>query len=148
MLNAENARLMAQAIPRRRWHIGILLGVGVLIIYIDRINLSVAAPQLRQEFGLNDGQLGLLFSAFFWSYAVLQIPSGLLLDRFGVKNVGRWGSCLWSVASLIVAFTGGFGGIFAARMLLGVAEAPGFPANAKAIGGCLVDPGTHCATRR
>ncbi len=110
------------------------MGTGTLVTYFDRLNLSVAAPQLRHEFGLSLGELGLLFSAFYWSYAVLQIPSGLVLDRFGVKSVGRWGSFLWSVASLIMAFTGGFGGVFIARILLGIAEAPSFPANAKAIG--------------
>jgi MFS transporter, ACS family, D-galactonate transporter len=105
-----------------------------MVNYIDRINLSVAAPQLQHEFGLGNAQLGLLFSAFFWAYALLQIPSGLVLDRFGVTRVGRASALLWSVASLLVAFTGGLGGMFIARMLLGVAEAPGFPANAKAVG--------------
>ena len=124
----------AKRIPRRRWGIGALLGVGVLINYFDRINLSVAGPQLQEAFHLTPGQLGLLFSAFFWSYAMLQIPTGLLLDRFGVKRVGRWGAFLWGVASIITALAGGFGGIFAARVLLGVAEAPGFPASSKATG--------------
>ncbi len=125
---------LSTQIPRRRWMIGGLLGVGVLINYIDRINLSVAAPQLKAEFHLTTADMGLLFSAFFWSYALLQIPVGMILDRFGVTRVGRWGALLWAVASAAVAFTGGFGGIFAARMLLGVAEAPGFPASAKATG--------------
>jgi sugar phosphate permease len=126
--------MMTARIPRRRWRIGALLGVGVLINYIDRINLSVAAPQLRHEFGLGPAQMGLLFSAFFWSYALLQIPAGLILDRFGVKLVNRAGTFLWSLASAVIAFTGGFAGIFIARMVLGAAEAPGFPASAKATG--------------
>src|SRR5471032_43784 len=96
----------AKRIPRRRWGIGALLGVGVLINYFDRINLSVAGPQLQEAFHLSPGQLGLLFSAFFWSYAMLQIPTGLLLDRFGVKRVGRWGAFLWGVASIITALAG------------------------------------------
>jgi MFS transporter, ACS family, D-galactonate transporter len=121
-------------LPKRRWRIGALLGVGVLINYFDRINLSVAAPQLQAAFHLSTAQLGLLFSAFFWSYALLQIPTGMVLDRFGVTRVGRIGAFLWAVASLITALAGGFGGIFAARVLLGVAEAPGFPANSKATG--------------
>jgi MFS transporter, ACS family, D-galactonate transporter len=121
-------------IPRLRWRIGGLLGVGVLINFLDRISLSVAAPQLQQSFGLTAEQIGLLLSAFFWSYAVLQIPAGLLLDRFGVTRVGRWGAFLWGAASTVTACAGGFAGIFIARLLLGAAEAPGFPANAKAIG--------------
>ncbi len=61
---------------RRRWSIGVLLGVGILINYFDRVNISVAAPQLQQEFGLTPVEIGLLFSAFFWSYAILQVPVG------------------------------------------------------------------------
>ncbi|HVJ51501.1 MAG TPA: MFS transporter [Aliidongia sp.] len=121
-------------IPRVRWGIGTLLGMGVLINYFDRINLSVAAPQLQAEFGLSHDQLGWLFSGFFWSYALLQIPTGLILDRFGVTWVSRIGAFLWSVTSAITALAGGFGGILAARILLGVAEAPGFPASSKATG--------------
>jgi sugar phosphate permease len=112
----------------------LLLAAGVLVNYIDRINLSVAAPQLQQQFGLGNAQLGLLFSAFFWTYALLQIPSGVLLDRFGVTRIGRIGILLWSAASMLAAIAGGFGGLLLARVVLGVAEAPGFPANAKAVG--------------
>jgi MFS transporter, ACS family, D-galactonate transporter len=127
---------MAEApiVGRRRWGIGLLLGAGILINYFDRVNISVAAPQLQQEFGLTPGDLGLLFSAFFWSYAILQIPVGIVLDRLGVTTVSRIGAFLWGLASGVVAFATGFGSIFAARMLLGVAEAPAFPANSKATG--------------
>jgi len=124
----------ALRIPRVRWGIGVLLGAGVLINYFDRINLSVGAPQLQQEFGLTDGELGWLFSGFFWSYALLQIPTGMILDRFGVTSVYRVSAVLWSIASGATAFAGGFGGILAARLVLGVAEGPAFPASAKATG--------------
>src|ERR1700746_3519411 len=121
-------------IPRVRWGIGVLLGAGGLINYFDRINLSVGAPQLQQEFGLTDGELGWLFSGFFWSYAVLQIPSGMILDRFGVTAVYRVSSFLWSLTSATTALAGGFGGVLAARLLLGIAEGPGFPASGQANG--------------
>jgi sugar phosphate permease len=121
-------------VGRRRWTIGVLLGVGILINYFDRVNISVAAPQLQQEFGLTPTDLGLLFSAFFWSYAILQVPVGMILDRFGVTNVSRIGAFFWGVASGLVAFASGFTTIFGARVLLGVAEAPAFPANSKATG--------------
>src|SRR6516164_6504525 len=101
---------------------------------IVRINLSVGAPQLQQEFGLTDGELGWLFSGFFWSYALLQIPTGMILDRFGVTSVYRVSAFLWSIASGATAFAGGFGGILAARLVLGIAEGPGFPASSKATG--------------
>jgi sugar phosphate permease len=121
-------------IPRLRWRIGGLLGAGVLINYFDRISLSVAGPQLQQTLGLSSTDLGLLFSAFFWTYAMSQIPAGLILDRWGVTRVGRWSACLWGVASAITAVSSGFVGLFAARTLLGIAEAPSFPANSKATG--------------
>src|ERR1700761_3734326 len=109
----------------RRWIIGILLGAGVLVNYIDRISLSVAAPQLQHDFHLSPQVIGLLFSAFFWSYSLFQLPGGLLLDRFGIKTVGRWGAFLWSAASTATALCTGYAGIFVARLLLGVAESPG-----------------------
>lgn len=123
-----------RSIPGLRWRIGGLLGAGVLINYFDRISISVAGPQLEHAFSLTPWQTGLLFSAFFWSYALLQIPAGLILDRFGVTRVGRWSAFLWSLASAITACAGGFAGIFLARLLLGVAEAPSFPASSKATG--------------
>jgi MFS family permease len=127
-------RRSAESLPRLRWWIGGLLGAGVLINYFDRISISVAGPQLEHTFDLTPFQTGLLFSAFFWSYALMQIPSGLLLDGWGVTRVGRWSAFLWSAATAITACTGGFLGIFLARLLLGIAEAPSFPASAKATG--------------
>ena len=121
-------------IPRVRWSIGGLLGVGILVNYFDRINLSIGGPQLQQEFGLTAGKLGWLFSGLFWPYALMQIPTGMILDRFGVTLVNRLSTFLWSVASIATAFASGFRGILAARVLLGAAEAPSFPASSKATG--------------
>src|SRR5271167_2646374 len=111
----RNVGMGAPVIGRRRWTIGILLGVGILINYFDRVNISVAAPQLQQEFGLTPAELGLLFSAFFWSYAILQVPVGMVLDRFGVMTVSRVGAFLWGVASGVIVLATGFGTIFGAR---------------------------------
>jgi ACS family D-galactonate transporter-like MFS transporter len=121
-------------VPRLRWRITGLIAIGVLINYFDRISLSVAGPQLEQSFHLTPARLGVLFSAFFWSYALLQIPVGLVLDRLGVTRVGRWSAFLWGAAQVLTACAGGFVGVFAARLLLGVAEAPSFPASSKATG--------------
>ncbi len=131
---ANTSETSGQRVPNRRWAIGLLLGIGVLINYFDRINLSVAAPQLKEAFNLSPADMGLLFSAFFWPYALLQVPAGLFLDRFGVTRVGRWGAFLWGLASAITVFASGFGGVFAARAVLGIAEAPGFPVSSKATG--------------
>ena len=128
------AILDGQKVPNRRWRIGGLLGIGVLVNYLDRLSLSVAAPQISAELHLSPEQVGFFLSAFFWSYALLQVPAGMLLDRFGPTRIGRWGAFCWGLASTITAFAGGWGGIFAARMLLGVAEAPGFMVSSKATG--------------
>src|SRR5216684_360747 len=121
-------------VPRRRWTIALLLGIGVLINYFDRVNLSVSQEALHATFGISAIMFGYLSSAYSWTYALLQMPSGLLLDRFGVRLVGRVSTILWSVASFAAAVSTGIGGFFAARLLLGIGEAPTFPANAKAIG--------------
>src|SRR5580693_9745491 len=114
----------APHIPRRRWGIALLLGFGVLVNYFDRVNLSVSQAALRDAFGISTVTFGYLLSAYSWTYAAFQLPSGLILDRFGVKLVGRIGSLLWSVASFAAAIATGLGGFLAARLLLGVGEAP------------------------
>jgi MFS family permease len=110
------------------------LGVGVLVNYFDRVNLSVSRDALQASFGISAVMFGYLSSAYNWTYAVLQLPSGLLLDRFGVRRVGIISTVIWSVASFAAAVSTGIGGLFGARFLLGIGEAPTFPANAKAIG--------------
>jgi len=119
---------------RGRWPIAFLLAFGVIINFFDRINLSVSQEALHASFGLTLISFGYLSSAFSWSYAAMQVPAGFLLDRLGVRRVGRIATFLWSVASFCAALSTGLVGLFAARLLLGVAESPTFPANAKAIG--------------
>jgi MFS transporter, ACS family, D-galactonate transporter len=124
----------ARSFPRRRWGIAFLLGFGVLVNYFDRVNLSVSQEALQNTFGISTVTFGYLLSTYSWTYAAFQLPSGLILDRFGVKVVGRIGTLLWSVASFAAAISTGLAGFVGARLLLGVGEAPTFPANAKAIG--------------
>ncbi|HEU5406822.1 MAG TPA: MFS transporter, partial [Nitrospira sp.] len=120
--------------PRRRWRIAWLLGFGVLVNYFDRVNLSVSYAALSTTFGISAVTFGYLSGAYNWTYAMCQLPIGVLLDKFGIRRIGRIGTFLWSVASFGAAITPNLGGFFAARFLLGVGEAPTFPANAKAIG--------------
>ena len=120
--------------PRRRWRIAWLLGIGVLVNYFDRVNLSVSHDSLIAAFGISEVVYGYLSSAYNWTYALCQMPIGVVLDRFGVWRVGRISTFLWSVASFAAAVTPNLGGFFGARFLLGVGEAPTFPANAKAVG--------------
>ena len=121
-------------VPRRRWRIAWLLGIGVLVNYFDRVNLSVSHDALIGAFGISDVVFGYLSSAYNWTYAACQLPIGVILDKLGVKRVGRVGTFLWSLASFAASVTPNLGGFFGARFLLGVGEAPAFPANAKAIG--------------
>ncbi|MBV9501834.1 MAG: MFS transporter [Acidobacteriaceae bacterium] len=121
-------------IPRRRWRIAVLLGIGVLINYFDRVNVSVAHDALHNEFGVSNVAFGYIVSAYNWTYAALQLPMGVLLDRFGVEAIGRISAFLWSLASFAAAVAPGVSSFVGARLLLGVGEAPTFPANAKATG--------------
>ena len=122
------------SVPKRRWGMALLLGFGVLVNYFDRVNLSVSRDALEASFGISAVTFGYLLSAYNWSYASLQLPSGMLLDRFGVRRVGIISTAIWSVASFATAIATGVGGLFGARFLLGIGEAPTFPANAKATG--------------
>jgi sugar phosphate permease len=118
----------------RRWRIAWLLALGVLVNYFDRVNLSVSHDALIATFGISAITFGYLSSAYNWTYAACQLPIGVVLDKFGIRRVGRISTFLWSLASFGAAITPGLGGFFAARFLLGVGEAPTFPANAKAVG--------------
>jgi ACS family D-galactonate transporter-like MFS transporter len=114
-----------------RWSVVILLGIGMIIAYIDRANLSVALadPHFKALFRLSDNDRGLLNSAFFWTYAFLQIPAGFLVDRFGVKYPYALAFVLWSVTSAATGFISTFAGLCALRLLLGVGEAVVTPAS-------------------
>lgn len=121
-------------VPRRRWMIASLLGFGVLVNFFDRVNLSVSQDALHASFGITTVQFGYLLSAYSWTYCLLQLPSGVLLDRFGVRPIGRISTFLWSMASFGAAAASGLKGFVAARFLLGVGEAPTFPGNSQAVG--------------
>jgi MFS family permease len=120
--------------PRRRWRIAWLLGLGVLVNYFDRVNLSVSHEALRHDFGISDVTFGYLLGAYNWTYALCQLPIGVLLDGLGVALVGRISILIWSAASFAGSLAPGIRSLFGARFLLGVGEAPTFPANAKATG--------------
>ncbi|WP_413248742.1 MFS transporter [Sinomonas flava] len=119
---------------KTRWSIAVLMGFGILINYIDRLSISVTQGPLTAEFGLTATEFGVISSAFLWSYAIMQIPSGMLLDRFGVKKVWGASAVLWFVASALTALASGAWVIVLARVFLGVAEAPAFPGAMKATG--------------
>src|SRR3954464_8460511 len=114
---------------RIRFSILAFVFVNVVINYMDRSNISVAAPALAEDLQLTPVQLGLIFSAFGWTYALLQIPGGILVDRFRPRIVYTFSLVLWSVATLLQGFMKGFAGLFSLRLATGAFEAPAYPAN-------------------
>src|SRR4051812_769317 len=94
--------------PSKRWTLLFLLSLGMVIAYVDRINLSVALAikDFAHHFSLTDADRGSLNSAFFWSYALAQLPAGWLVDRYGSKYTFAWGFLFWSVVSAGTAMAG------------------------------------------
>jgi MFS transporter, ACS family, D-galactonate transporter len=111
-----------------------LLGLSVLINYIDRSNLSIAAPLLKDELRISASQLGTLLSAFFWTYALMQIPAGWLVDNFDVRWVFAIGFFLWSSATAVTGFLHGFAALLLIRVILGLGESVAFPSYSKILG--------------
>ncbi|MGQ9634208.1 MAG: MFS transporter [Bryobacteraceae bacterium] len=113
-----------------RWTIVGLLCAGMMIAYFDRVNLSVAIAdhQFKSDFALSDRERGLLNSAFFWSYMLLQIPAGWVVDRYGTRIPYALGFLVWSLVSAASAFAGSIRQLFALRLLLGVGESVITPA--------------------
>lgn len=114
-----------------RWKLFLLLLVLVAVNYIDRGSISVALPIIQKEFNLAPELVGLLLSAFFWTYALMQIPVGWLIDKFGPRKV-MTASCVgWGAATAASGMAGGFLSMFIARMGIGVTEAGVMPAGGK-----------------
>ena len=111
-----------------------LLGLSVLINYIDRSNLSIAAPLIKDELNISGSRLGMLLAGFFYTYALLQIPAGWLVDRFDVKGVFALGFFLWSASTAVTGLLHSFVALLIARIVLGVGESVAFPAYGKIIG--------------
>ncbi len=88
-----------------------------MISYLDRVNISVGQQALHQRFGLTTVSFGYLLSAYSWTYAMLQLPSGVLLDRFGLRRVGVVSSFLWSAATFATAASQGVVSMFSSRLV-------------------------------
>ncbi|SFI49465.1 MFS transporter [Planctomicrobium piriforme] len=110
-----------------------LLVLAIGINYIDRGSLSVVKTNVAAEFQLDNAQMGLLFSAFFWSYALSQIAAGWCVDRFDVKWLYAGGFLIWSVATVLMALSNGFALFLLLRLVLGVGESVAFPASSRVI---------------
>lgn len=118
---------------RQRYVMLALIASGTLINYLDRTILGVAAPALTKELGINAALMGVIFSAFSWSYALSQVPGGAFLDRFGTRLTYCLSVGFWSFFTLLQAFVTGIGALIGLRLALGVAESPCFPANSRVV---------------
>jgi MFS transporter, ACS family, D-galactonate transporter len=107
----------------RRWVVMGLLFLGVVVSYMDRGNLSIAAVPIMKDFGLTAAQMGLLLSSFFWTYATFQVPGGALLDRFGIRKLYAGAFLLWCLASAAIGWARTFEEMIGLRLLLGIGEA-------------------------
>jgi MFS transporter, ACS family, D-galactonate transporter len=116
-----------------RYEILALLAVGTMINYLDRTVLGIAAPQLTKELGIGAAVMGIMFSAFSWTYAASQIPGGIFLDRFGSKLTYYFAMTFWSVFTLAQGLVHGVGSLLACRLGLGVSESPCFPTNSRVV---------------
>ena len=121
------AGVAAAAKERYRWAVVGLLWLAVLINYIDRGALSIVAVPLMKEFGLSPSQMGTLLSSFFWTYSIMQIPAGWVVDRYGLKWTYAGAFLVWSLASAATGFATSFASILCFRLLLGVGEAAAQP---------------------
>jgi sugar phosphate permease len=114
-----------------RWTVLIWLVAGGIINYIDRASLSIAAPEMIRELGLSRTQIGLLGTVFAWTYAVMQLPAGWVIDRFGAKKAYAVAMIWWSVATYMTGVVGSVSALLVMRALLAVGEAPCWPTSAK-----------------
>ena len=121
----ESRKLRPFALPL------LLLFLSILINYIDRGNLSIAAPLLKDELHISVSQLGILLAAFFWTYTAMQFVCGWLVDRFDVNRVLALGYLLWSLATAVTGFVHGFAMLLVMRLMLGVGESVAFPSCSK-----------------
>jgi MFS family permease len=111
----------------------ILLVVSVAINYLDRGALSVSAPAVMKDLQVSPEKMGVLFSAFFWSYSTFQIVAGWLVDRYSIKWIYAGGYLIWSLATAAVGIVSGLPGLLMARLFLGVGESVAYPASSKVI---------------
>jgi D-galactonate transporter len=118
---------------RKRWLMVFMVFLGTAINYIDRANLGLAMPFLKKDLGLGDSAKGLVLGAFFWTYAVFQLPSGWFVDKVGPRLAYTVAVVWWSFFTAAAAVARGLYSLFGIRLLLGIGEAPAYPTNAKVV---------------
>jgi MFS family permease len=132
-MSSATASSPARTASRLKWLVLCLLMASVCINYIDRGNLSVSGVQVSKELGLHPSQLGILLSAFFWTYAIFQVISGWLIDRFDVVWVFAIGYFIWSGTTALTGLLSGYTALLMVRLLLGASESVAYPSYSKII---------------
>jgi len=117
----------------KRWIIGTLMFLGIVINYMDRVNISHAILQIKAEFHLSSLQQGIILSSFSWGYVAFMLFGGYLVDKKGSRIMGALSCFLWSIFTGLGALAGNFKVLLGSRVLLGMGEAPIFPSNAKVV---------------
>jgi MFS family permease len=118
---------------RGRWYVLLMISAMYLITYLDRVNISTAAPLIRQEFGFDSITLGFIFSAFVWAYAAFQVPGGWLSDKLGARGVLASIVAYWSIMTAVTAGAFNAASFIVVRFLFGVGEAGAFPGATRAM---------------
>lgn len=128
---SSNAAAIQGRPSKARLHILALISFATLLNYLDRAVMGVAAPSIVEELRISPEVMGLLFSAFSWTYALAQIPGGMVLDRLGTRLTYAGSLILWSIATLLHGLVANVAMLFGCRLVLGAAEAPCFPCNSR-----------------
>src|SRR5260370_7925160 len=128
------------ALPQRWWLLALLF-TAMLISYVHRSALSVAAPFISRDLNLSKAEMGILLSSFFWVYAFMQVPAGWIVDRFGVRRAYSFGFIFWSLASSFTGFGAGVASLLGLRVATGAGQGITFPASARPIAHAIHDRG-------
>lgn len=131
MQTTSQATVLTEAKTSVRWKIFLMMLFLIAINYIDRASLSVAMPLIAKEFDLSPTMQGLILSSFFWTYALMQVPGGMLADKYKPRIVIACATVFWGLAQTIAAFTTNATSLMLTRLGLGAAEAPIYPAGGK-----------------
>jgi MFS transporter, ACS family, D-galactonate transporter len=118
---------------RTRFRLLALISIGTMINYLDRTVLGIASPSITSDLHLSPEVMGIIFSAFSWSYAASQIPGGWLLDRIGTKLTYFLSVSFWSLFTLLQGLVNGVASLLSFRLGLGISEAPCFPTNSRVV---------------
>ena len=118
-----------ERVGKKRYQILTMIFVTVVINYLDRTNISIAAGALKEELGINAIQMGYIFSAFGWTYSLLQIPGGIVADKVKSRILYPLIMVLWSIATLVQGLVNSFTALLGLRTSIGMFEAPSYPIN-------------------